>query len=113
MAWIGFPRLDGGGARVFMQLSQDVPYEQSVVGDALVVALPGVKLGHRNQSRFIDTSFFDTRVARVETRRLKGKRGGVEVIVTFKKGASAKADAKIETGADGARYLYLDFAPPA
>jgi hypothetical protein len=114
VTWVGFQARDGGGARVFVQLSAEATYEQKLVGDALVVFVAGARLGQRNHGRFIDTSFFDTAVARVEARNVAARRGqkaGVELTVHFKKGAAKNADVKEENGADGHRYLFLDFAP--
>ncbi len=114
VTWVGFQALEAGAARVFVQLSADAAYEQNVVGDALVVFLPGARLGTRNHGRFIDTSFFDTRVARIDAspvRRKRGRKAGVEISVRFKKGTAAQAQARAEQGPDGTRFIYLDFAP--
>jgi hypothetical protein len=114
VTWVGFQVRDGGGARVFVQLDTETAYEQRVVEDTLVVFLAGARLGKRNNGRFIDTSFFDTSVQRVEARSLRARRGqkaGVELTVHFKKGAAKNAEARAETSTDGHRYLFLDFAP--
>jgi hypothetical protein len=114
VTWIGFQVRDGGAARVFVQLSLDAPYAQNVAGDKLVVFVTGARLGKRNSSRFIDTSFFDTRVARIEARNVGARRGqkpGVELTMHFKKGSAAQAEARLDNGEDGHRYLFLDFAP--
>jgi hypothetical protein len=115
VTWVGFQMVEGGTARVFVQTTQEVAYEQNVVGDTLVVFLPGARLNTRNNARFLDTSFFDSRVARVEVRvtgRKRGEKKGIAVIVHFKKGGAAQASAKSEASPDGAsRFLFLDFAP--
>jgi hypothetical protein len=114
VSWVGFQKQESGGARVFVQCTGAAAYEQAVSGDRLVVFLPGAKLGDRNNGRFLDTSFFDTRVARIEVHasgRKRGEKPGLAVVVSFKKGAATQASAKVETGADGLVYLFLDFAP--
>ena len=114
VTWVGFQVRDGGGARVFVQLDTEAAYEQRVVEDTLVVFLAGARLGKRNNGRFIDTSFFDTPVLRVEAKSLRARRGqkaGVELTVHFKKGAAKNAEARAENSTDGHRYLFLDFAP--
>jgi hypothetical protein len=112
--WVGFQDMGGGSARVFVQLSKDAEYQQGVAGDTLVVFLPGAALGNRNNGRFIDTTFFDTRIAKIEAKKVKRAKGhpaGVQVIIHFKKGGPSQADAKAQTGQDGQHFLYLDFAP--
>lgn len=115
VSWVGYQPLEGGAARVFVQANAALTYDQKVVGDELVVTLPGVKLNTRNNARPLDTTYFDSRVASVSAKVVKrrGKRqpGGVEVRVKFKKGGAMPADAHVETGPDGATYLYLDFGP--
>jgi hypothetical protein len=114
VTWVGFQAKEGGAARIFVQLSADATYEQKMVGDALVVFVAGARLGQRNDGRFIDTTFFDTVIARVQGKNVSARHGskaGVELTVHFKKGAAKLPDIKSETGADGHRYLFLDFAP--
>lgn len=120
ISWVGFQQLDAGSARVFAQFTAAASptFTQSVVGDELVVDIPSVTLNLRNNARPLDTKYFDTRIARVEAKRVgAGGRGktrhaaGVELHIKFKQGTPAQADGKIETGADGNTYLYLDFAP--
>jgi hypothetical protein len=114
VTWVGFQAREAGAARVFVQLTTELPFEQRVAGDALVVFVPGARLGTRNHGRFIDTSFFDTRVARVDASNVRARRGrkaGVEVTIRFKKGAPGEAQASQETSPDGHRFLYFDFAP--
>jgi hypothetical protein len=105
VTWIGF-QAQGEGARVFVQLSQNLGFDQAVVGDELVVTIRGAVLGTPTHGKFIDTSFFDTKVVRVEAKN-RGKT--VELRVRFKKGAVARADARVEKAADGQTYLFLDF----
>jgi hypothetical protein len=114
VTWVGFQAREGGAARVFVRLSAEAAYDQKLVGDALVVFVTGARLGQRNHGRFIDTSFFDTAVARIEGKNVPARRGakaGVALTVHFKKGAAKLAEVKEESGADGHRYLFLDFAP--
>ena len=109
VTWIGFQVRDAGGARVFLQLSADAPHEQNLVGDKLVVFVAGARLGTRNHGRFIDTTFFDTRIAKIEARNVRARRGqkrGVELTVHFKKGGATQAQASRE-----GELLLLDFAP--
>jgi hypothetical protein len=114
ITWVGFQKLDGGSARVFLQLSQEAQYQQHMAGDTLVVFIEGARIHLRNNARFLDTSFFDTKVARVEAKavgRAKSHKAGVEVTIHFKKGGAAQADAKLEPSQDGSTYLFLDFTP--
>lgn len=119
VSWVGFQPLEAGSARVFVQLTgAGATYDQAIVGDELVVTIPGVTLNERNNARFLDTSHFETRIARIEARKIKAKGrgkkrtpGGVEVHIKFKQGAPAQADAKVEQGQDGANYIFLDFGP--
>lgn len=114
VTWVGFQAREGGAARVFVQLNAEATYDQKLVGDALVVFVAGARLGQRNHGRFIDTSFFETAVTRVEGKNVPARRGakaGVELTVHFKKGSARLAEVKEEAAADGHRYLFLDFAP--
>lgn len=115
VTWVGFQPLDAGAARVFVQLDAPASFEQRVVGDELVVTIPGARLNTRNNGRPLDASYFDTRVARVHATaaRGRGRRGGagVEIRVQFKKGGATQADARLEMSQDGAHYLFLDFGP--
>ena len=114
VTWVGFQKLDDGGARVFLQLSVAGEYDQQVVGNDLVVSLPGMRLGSRNDSRPLDTRFFGTSIASVAARSARvDKKGttGVEVRIRFKQPGSAHAaSASTGTSSDGYQYLYLDFA---
>lgn len=116
LTWIGFQPLDGGAARVFVQLSARVAYEQRVVGDELVVTVSEVAPGAKNHLRPLETQYFDTALASIRAERLRrkgrrGRAGGVEIHVKFK-GKPREADARIEKAPDGYHYLYLDFPPP-
>jgi hypothetical protein len=119
VTWLGFQPLEGAASRVFVQLSTQGSYSQSVVGKELVVRVEDVRLGAYNQTRPLDTRFFQTPVARVVARRVakkgRGKNrtpGGVELRISFKDTRDVRAsDAHIEAASDGYVYLYLDFGP--
>ena len=121
VTWVGFQPRDSGRSRVFVQLTSQVPYDQHVEGDTLIVTLAGARFGSANARRFLDTRFFDTALARVDADRArrKGKRKrrgrGVEIRIKFKNpGDTAGASASMTTSeADGYTYLFLDFHAPS
>lgn len=126
VTWLGFQPLPGGASRVFVQLSTQATYSQSVVpvvpsgtDDVLVVLIPDVRLGATNQTRPLNTTYFATPLARVVARRVsakgRGKKrtpGGVALTLSFKDKSQVRAaDAHLETAPGGYVYLYLDFGP--
>jgi hypothetical protein len=109
VTFVGFQKV-GDAPRVFVRTTSAVTPQQAAAGDELVVTLPGFRLDMSNNGRPLDTRFFGTSVVRVRAVEVKEK--GVEVHVTFAKGAS---EAKVSTAQSppddpgGGLYLYLDF----
>ncbi len=114
LTWIGFQNR-GAGSRLFVQLTRDADFDQEVVGDKLVVTIPGARFGSRNARRRLDTRFFETSLRQVVPKRArrKGKRkAGVALHISFKNPSDARsASAQLSREQDGYYYLYLDFGP--
>jgi len=106
LTWVGFEKTEGR-PRVFVRLSSPPAgtLAQARAGDELVVSLPGYKLDNRNDGRALDTRYFGTDVVRVVA---QPKRGGLELRVRFKRGAT---EARLSTGQapDGETLVNLDF----
>ncbi len=115
--WVGFQPLPAGHSQVFVQLGKEVEMSQSVVSGQLVVNLYGARIGNSAVQRRLDTRYFETSIQGIVTKRLrrrkgKGKRRGVQLIVSFKTPAdAAEASASVVTETDGYSYVYLQFAP--
>jgi hypothetical protein len=112
ITWVGFQPQADGGSRVFLQLTSEVPFTQSISRGRLVIRLRGARLGNSNATRFLDTRFFDTALARVDADR---RRRGVEVVIEFKSPADlAEGSASMTTSqVDGYTYLFIEFPPPS
>lgn len=123
VSWIGFQLREGGGSRVFVQLSNEVSYEQRVEDGTLAVKLENGRYRHRNVSRRLDTRYFETVLRQVTSKRVRKRRAtrkrpaqspGIELRIEFKNAADAQqATATVEKEKDGYHYLYLDFPAPA
>ncbi|MBI4510913.1 MAG: hypothetical protein HY698_14870, partial [Deltaproteobacteria bacterium] len=82
VSWIGFQPQPDGGARVFVQVDRVLAFEQKTEGEALVVTLEGARLRMANHHRPLDTSYFESDLAKVLARAIsvekeapgKGKR---------------------------------------
>lgn len=123
ITWLGFQARDDGSSLVFLQLTGPVEVEQQVVGDTLYVNYAGARFASRNTRRFLDVRFFDTALARIEsrsvaTRRARGDRpatrAGALSVITFKNPGDAQ-QAKVTTTPekDGYVYIYLELGPPS
>ena len=123
VSWVGFQEKGGGSSRVFVQMCSEMPYEQRVEGNKLVVTIEGARFLTRNARRALDTRYFDTSVLRVSSktqRRRRAKRNrpaqaaGIRITITFKNSSDAReASASMSAAEDGYTYLFLDFGPPA
>lgn len=123
VSWIGYQPLEGGASRVFVQLTDEVPWSQRLEGNVLVVKLDGVKYRNRNVSRRLDMRFFDSALRQVRSKRVYKQRArknrpaqtpGIELRIEFKTPAdAAQATATVRAEKDGYHYLLLDFAPAA
>ena len=119
MTWLGFQPKGDGTARLFVQLTSEVSFEQEVRDGSLYVKLDGVKYGDRNARRRLDTRFFATTL-RLVTSRAVGKRRarkgkpaqtmGIELRIQFKNASDTRqARAELVEEKDGYHYLFLDF----
>jgi hypothetical protein len=123
ITWLGFQVRDDGSSLVFLQLTGPVEVEQEVVGDRLYVNYVGARFASRNTRRFLDVRFFDTALARIEsrsvpTRRARGDRpatrAGAMSVLTFKNPADARQAKVTKTPEkDGYVYIYLELGPPS
>lgn len=99
LTWIGFQPRDQS-TRVFLQTVSEPVYEVSNQGSTVVLTLSNTKLSARNFSRFIDTTYFDRIVDRIESKQID--RTTVQVTVQLKKSESPRVNAT-------SNYVYLDF----
>lgn len=121
LTWIGFQEREGGGSRLFVQLCGELAYDQAMVGNKLVVSLPGARFESTNARRALDMRFFDTVLQRAAPSRSRGRgkrsrrrAAGISISISFKDAADAReASASIDKSKDGYTYLFLDFGPPA
>lgn len=104
LLWTGF-QAAGGGAKVFLQTTGEVPYEMEEAGKKISVVLRNCKIHLENNTRNLDTRFFDTPVAGVKARQRKAD---VEVTITLKK--TGKPAATTQEGPEGTRFVVLEFA---
>jgi hypothetical protein len=121
LTWVGFQPLEAGSSRIFVQMTRDATFEQTLVGDKLVVSIEGVRFATRHARRFVDTGFFDSSVRRIDARAVRPmqsrrgqpeRAGSIELVLTFKNPADARpGSARAVTKPDGFHYLYLDFGP--
>ena len=122
VTWVGFQARADGTSRVFMQLNREVEYEQTLDDKgALHVTVVGARFGSRNARRRIDTTFFDSAMASMSSRRARRSRArkgraaqkaGLRFSVRFKTPADAQqAQISLQKESDGYHYLYLDFTP--
>jgi hypothetical protein len=122
LTWLGFQPSGDGGARVFLQLSGDVSYQQNVQGGALFLTLEGARTTARNTRLPLDVRYFDTALSSLRAlpvRARRGRRGqpaqpaGVAIEMRLKDAAAAAAaQLSMKKEADGYTYLYVDFPPP-
>lgn len=123
ITWLGFQARDDGSALVFLQLTGPIELEQQVVGDRLYVNYIGARFASRNTRRFLDVRFFDTALARIESRSVRNRkargdrpatRAGALSVITFKNpGDAREATVTTTPEKDGYVYVYLEFGPPA
>ena len=119
LSWVGFQPKDDGAVRIFVQLSNEVPFDQAVRNGVLYIKLQGAKYRNRNARRRLDTRFSDTSISRVTTRYVRKRRArkgrpaqsaGVEIRIQFKKPDDAReARTELVAEKDGYTYLFLDF----
>ncbi|MEZ4460371.1 MAG: hypothetical protein R3E66_11725 [bacterium] len=98
LLWIGFQPRDQS-TRVFVQTAREANYDMTTEGNAVVLTFANTKLSARNFSRFIDTSFFNRNVTRIESKK-KGK----DVVVTI----SLKNSERPQVNTTD-KYVYIEF----
>lgn len=99
LTWVGFQPNKDGSVRIFLQTANTATYSQSREGKTLTVTLSNTKIPLRNFSRYIDTTFFNNNVNRIES-----KQKGDDVIVTISLKEAASTDIETE-----GNYIYLNF----
>lgn len=105
VTWPGFQMLPSGGSRVFIQLTVEVKPELKRVGANWQLVLPGVALPPGNARRPLDTSFFNTPVATVRSKKHKN-----DVIVQLDMRAKVAPTLRTEKVSTGYFFVYVEFA---
>jgi len=100
LTWVGFQPRDAS-TRVFFQTTREPNYTMSTEGSTIIVTFFDTKLAAKNNGRFIDTSFFNRNVTRIESKK-KGK--NVEVRISMKEAERPQVNATD-------RFVYFEFAP--
>ena len=72
--WIGFRPREAGTSELFMLVTQPVKPREQVVGDRIYLMLDGVVPAKRNNTRSLDTRWFETPVAAITVKKI-GKKG--------------------------------------
>lgn len=101
ISWIGFVP-EETRTRVFFQATDSTDYtmDTSEDGSKITLTFPNTKVENYNLVRFIDASFFDRKVKRIDASR-KGKTLTVVLTVT----PGARPNVSRENG-----YIYMDFS---
>jgi hypothetical protein len=110
LIWTGF-QVTERGSRVFVQVTRDVQLDVQSVKGGLAVTLRSCRIHMRNNSRTLDTRFFESPVREVSVHQ---RRNGVELDIALKEPASATP--RKEAGPGGSQFWVLwvlDFAPTA
>ncbi len=100
VTWVGF-QANPNATRVFFQTGRESSYDLSEAGGALKVTFSDTKLSARNFGRFIDTSFFNRNVTRIEVKQVNK----TTVVATI----SLRQFEQPDVDRNG-NYLYLDFS---
>ncbi len=101
LTWVGF-QPEETRTRIFFQSPRTMQYrlQESREGDNLIVIFDNASISTRNFSRFIDTSYFDRSIQRIEAAETRD--GNVRVTLTM------RDDVRPSVSTDG-QYLYVDF----
>jgi hypothetical protein len=103
VTWAGFQLLPTG-SRVFLQLNRRPAVQSAAKGRTLIYALPGCRVADFNNTRPLDTRFFDTPVARARVTRRRRRTTTLEV--KLKQAASPRFRiARLQ----GWYYLFISF----
>jgi len=107
LVWTGFQPGAGEG-RVFLQTTEPVPYElRQVSRRRTIVTLRDCRIHLKNNTRELDTRFFETPVASIQARQ---KRGAVQIAITLKQ--PVEPQARSESGPEGSQFLVVTFPVP-
>ena len=104
VTWPGFQMLPSGGSRVFIQLTVEVKPELKHSGANWQLVLPGVSLPAGNARLALDTSFFNTPVKSVRSRKHKS-----DVIVQLDMRAKVAPSLRTEKASTGYFFVYVEF----
>jgi hypothetical protein len=99
---VGFQQ-QSGGARVYVRTNEPVSYKVSEGRNEIVLMLENTQIGKGNNTRALDTSFFDTAVARVDP--TVGPDRSVRVSIKLKESVS------VQTRQEG-NTISLEFPRP-
>jgi hypothetical protein len=99
---VGFQQ-QAGASRVYIRTNEPVRYKVSEGSKEIILELENTQIGKGNNTRALDTSFFDTAVARVDP--TVGPDRSVRVSIKL------KADVPVQTRQDG-NTISLDFPRP-
>ncbi|WP_224247894.1 AMIN domain-containing protein [Hyalangium gracile] len=100
---VGFQQRDGG-SRVYVRTSEPVSYKVSEGRNEIVLMLENTQIGKGNNTRALDTSFFDTAVTRVDP--TVGPDRSVRVSIKLKE------QVPVQTRQEG-NTISLEFARPS
>jgi hypothetical protein len=107
ITWPGFSPLANGGSRFFVQTSDAVMPQVSVEQGRVVLLFRNTRTHLENSSRWLETAFFNTPVARARI-----ERRGRNLAFVLHLRAAAAPQVSVEPGPSGAfHYVYIDFAP--
>lgn len=104
VTWPGFQMLPSGVSRVFVQLTVEVKPELKRSGASWQLILPGVALPPGNARLALDTSFFNTPVTSVRSKKHKN-----DVIVQLDMRTKQEPTLRTEKAATGYFFVYLEF----
>jgi len=100
VTWVGFQAKDSA-TRVFFQTGRESNYDLGQSGQALTVTFNDTILAASNFGRFIDTSYFDRNVTRIEVKQVN--RDTVVATISMRDYEQPNVDRS-------GNYLYLDFS---
>ena len=109
VTWSGFQMLEGGGSRFFIQTTRPVKIETKKSRGRFVLVLKNTRVHLKNNTRPLETEFFDTPVSRATVQR----RGRGNAAMVFEMREDVTPTVTREKGKDGYAYILVDFKPTA
>lgn len=100
VTWVGFQANDKS-TRVFFQTGRESNYDLGQADGAVTVTFNDTRLSARNFGRFIDTSFFNRNVTRIEVKQVD--KSTVVATISLRRSEQPDVDRS-------GNYLYLDFS---